>query len=169
MTTAPHVMTPTAASPISGRCPAEARAVPALRHARQIAPIDHPAGALRAVVAQILTSFLGALPQTVIAAIGGRQSLTMGTLPRLATDVAEMLGIFGQGHLMTTSVRPVVRASGRGGARTGVSRPHRRKRAQLRPCASRASKPLSKTSGVGGQPGMCRSTGTTADTPPTQA
>lgn len=97
MTTAPHVMTHTAASPISGRCPAEARAVPALRNARQIAPIDHPAGALRAVVAQILTSFLGALPQTAVAAIGGHQRLTMGTLPRLATDVAECWASSGKG------------------------------------------------------------------------
>ncbi len=67
--------------------------MPALRHARQIAPIDHPAGALRAVVAQILTSFLGALPQTAVAAIGGRQSLTMGTLPRLALMGGDDLGL----------------------------------------------------------------------------
>ena len=35
------------------------------------------------------------------------------------------------------------------------------------PGSSRASRPLSNASGRGGQPRMCRSTGTTAETPPT--
>src|SRR5579862_612533 len=34
---------------------------------------------------------------------------------------------------------------------------------------SSASKPLRRSSGLGGQPGICRSTGTTASTPPTMA
>ena len=44
---------------------------------------------------------------------------------------------------------------------------NRLKRLPVQAAEMRASRPLSRASGVGGQPRMCRSTGTTFDTPPT--
>ena len=51
----------------------------------------------------------------------------------------------------------------------GTRRPRQFQRCFPATCSNNASSPFSSALGDGGQPGMWRSTGTTSDTPPTQA